>query len=159
MLHNPCNYIFTLITFSCELVNNFELMFWKGGQISIVNYSYKKTLNDNLCNVQKLISCTFWSNDSVNQRFIYTNTFFVNFISLWLSCFDRKLTGISEFYSQSWFLDCVITSKENMIKFPTTNQVFTDLRLNFKWLGLAPVMSSQDKRSYNRLLSENDSTS
>ena len=46
-----------------------------------------------------------------------------------------------------------------MIKFLTTNDVFTDVRLNFKLLGLAPVMSSQDKRSYNRLLSENDSTS
>ena len=31
----------------------------KAGQISIVNYSYKKTLNDNLYNVQKSISCTF----------------------------------------------------------------------------------------------------
>ena len=29
-------------------------MFWKGGQINIVNYSYKKTLNDNLCNVRNV---------------------------------------------------------------------------------------------------------
>lgn len=40
MLDNPCNYIFTLISFSYELVN-LELMYWKVGQISIVNDSYK----------------------------------------------------------------------------------------------------------------------
>jgi len=42
----------------------------------------------------------------------------------------------------------------NMIILLTANRVFTNVRLNFKLgLGLAPVMSSQDKRSYNRLLS------
>ena len=40
-----------------------------------------------------------------------------------------------------------------MIIFLTANRVFTDVRLNFIRLGLAPVMSSVDKRSHNRLLS------
>ena len=42
-----------------------------------------------------------------------------------------------------------------MIIFLTANRVFTDVRRNFKLSGLLPVMSSQDKRSYNTgLLSE-----
>ena len=111
------------------------------GALRLVNAASPRTIS---VHKKKISSGT---QGSVNQEHMYY-TFFAIFISLWLFCFDWTLTGltVSEFYA--------ISSRENMIIFLTANRVFTDVGLNFEWFRLAPVTSSQGKRSYNRLLSE-----
>ena len=151
MLNNPSN--FTLISFSCELVNNFELMFWKGGT------------NKNCHNIP---TWRFWTTACVMYcwpvlLFEITIVCIGNFL-LYIPILCNFYISLTKYFvslDTNWTLvnfgvkaDFLITPqpwRKNMIIFLTTNRIFTSLRLNFN-LRLTAVKSGKDKRNYNRLL-------
>ena len=150
MLDNPSN--FALISFSCKLVNNFELMFWKGGTNKYCHNILTSRLWTTTCVMYGwpvlLFEVTIVCVGNFSLYIPILCNFYISLTILYL----WTLTGlywILELKMIFWLRHNLEGKHDN---FPYNQSDFYWLRLNSKWLRLTAVKSSEDKRSYNRLL-------